>query len=78
MTVKNLPDDFKGMWIDWRYNKKGERIARSQYWVYGKGYYRKWQGTVVFHHGKRFGEFKVVKKRLKKIINGGGKYEGSI
>lgn len=62
MGIKELPDDYKGMVVD----------GSKQYWCFGHGYYRKYNGTVVYRHGKRVLDLAQhgTKEQLKKLING--------
>ena len=69
-SVAEVPDSFSGMYLEWHLNSKGERVYEQQYWVYGKGCYRKWKGETVYNRTKRLGPFAEVKDKLRKILAG--------
>lgn len=60
--MKPIPDDYKGIIVD----------GRVQFWSFGQGYYKKYNGTVVYKHGKRVLDLAQhgTKEQLKILING--------
>ena len=75
MKIKELPNNYRGIVNDERRNRAGRLIGRSQFWSFGQGYYKKYNGTVVYRHGKRVLDLAQhgTKKQLKILINGTGK-----
>jgi hypothetical protein len=71
VSVTDVPEDYGGMFCEWHLNSRGETVYEQQYWVFGKGYWRKWMGSVVYHRNKRMGEFSEVKERLRKALKTG-------
>jgi len=70
-----VPNDAIGLYIVG--GKQGFMLGRlyrhlggTQYWSYGKGFYRAWKSRILMKDGKEIGDIDKLKNKLKRVLKG--------